>query len=590
MENPAIARIFSEIADLLEIKNENAFKIRAYRNASETIAHATDKLASCTDEQLRAIPGIGKDLAAKIREIADTGDSRYHRELLEQFPPTILDLLHLQGVGPKTVAMLYAQLGIKTIEELETACHDGRIRSLKGLGPKKEQLILRACLERRQNSGRHLLPDAAEAAALLLDYLRGACPTVIFDNVGSIRRGAETSGDIDILATGDGSDVMSTFTGYTLVERILGQGETKSSVLLGGGIQADLRLVVPDSRGAALQYFTGSKSHNIALRDRAISRGFKLNEYGLFRVDDGSVVAGRTEADIYAALGLEEIPPELREGRGELEAAERGALPRLVTLDDIQGDIHSHTTETDGREDIETMAIAARELGLKYLAITDHSKALAMANGLDEQRAIQHARRIREIGKRLEGITLLAGIECDIRTDGSMDLADDCLAELDVVVASVHSSFNLDEAQMTDRMLRAIANPYVDIIGHPMGRRLLRREPYKLDINRFIDAAAAAGVALEINCQIDRLDLSDIHARAARDRGVKIVISTDAHAKSAFRFMKWGVQMARRAWLTKEDVLNTRSVEDFRASLRRNRGKEEGRRKTEKGIETRKKE
>jgi DNA polymerase (family 10) len=582
MENPAIARIFAEIADLLEIKNENAFKIRAYRNAAETIAHATDKLASCTDDELRAIPGIGKDLAAKIREIAGIGESRYHRELLEQFPPTILDLLHLQGVGPKTVAMLYSQLGIKTIEELETACHDGRIRALKGLGPKKEQLILRACVERRQNSGRHLLPAAAEAAALLVEHLRGACPTVTFDNVGSIRRGAETSGDIDILATGDGPDVMSTFTGYKLVERILGQGETKSSVLLGGGIQADLRLVVPDSRGAAMQYFTGSKSHNIALRDRAISRGFKLNEYGLFRVDDGSMVAGRTEADIYAALGLDEIPPELREDRGELEAAERRALPSLVRLDDMQGDIHSHTTETDGREDIETMAVAARGLGLRYLAITDHSKALAMANGLDEHRAIQHARRIREIGGRLEGITLLAGIECDIRTDGSMDLADDCLAELDVVVASVHSSFNLDEAQMTERMLRAIANPYVDIIGHPMGRRLLRREPYKLDINRFIDAAAAAGVALEINCQIDRLDLSDINARAARDRGVKIVISTDAHATTAFRYMKWGVQMARRAWLTKEDVLNTRSVESFRAGLRRNRAsKEKGKRKME---------
>ncbi len=573
MENLAIARIFSEIADLLEIKSENAFKIRAYRNASETIAHATDKLAYCTEEQLRAIPGIGKDLAAKIREIAETGDSQYHRELLEQFPPTILDLLHLQGVGPKTVALLYTELGIKTIDELETACGDGRVRGLKGLGPKKEQLILRACAERKQHSGRHLLPDAAEAAALLLDYLRAECPTVVFDNVGSIRRGAETSGDIDILGTGNDPHVMSTFTMYKLVERILGHGETKSSVRLFGGIQADLRLVPEESRGAAMQYFTGSKSHNIALRDRAISQGFKLNEYGLFRVDNGALVAGRTEAAIYEALGLAEIPPELREGRGELEAAERRALPHLVTVEDIQGDIHSHTTETDGREDIETMAVTARELGLKYLAITDHSKSLAMANGLDEHRAIEHARRVREIGARLDGIALLAGIECDILPNGEMDLADDCLAELDVVVASVHSAFNLDEAQMTDRLLRAIANPYVDIIGHPTGRRLLRREPYKLDLNKIVEAAAVAGVALEINCQVDRLDLSDINARAARDRGVKIVISTDAHSKGAFRQLKWGVQVARRAWVTKEDVLNTRSVEDFRAGLRRNREK-----------------
>ena len=571
MENLAIARIFSEIADLLEIKSENPFKIRAYRNASEAIAHATEKLAYLNEEQLRAIAGVGKELAAKIREIAETGEARYHRDLLEQFPPTMLDLLHLQGVGPKTVALLYTELGIKTIEELETACGDGRVRGLKGLGPKKEQLILRACAERKQHTGRHLLPDAAEAAALLLAYLLAECPTVVFDSVGSIRRGADTSGDIDILATGSDPHVMTTFTMYKLVERILGQGETKSSVRLWGGIQADLRLVPAESRGAAMQYFTGSKSHNIALRDRAIARGFKLNEYGLFRVDDGSLVGGRTEAEIYDALGLAEIPPELREARGELEAAEQRALPHLIRLEDIRGDIHSHTTETDGREDIETMAVAAREAGLEYLAITDHSKALAMANGLDEHRAIAHARRVREIGDRLEGIALLAGIECDIRADGSMDLADDCLAELDVVVASVHSAFNQDETQMTDRMLRAIANPFVDIIGHPTGRILLRRDPYRLDVGRLIAAAAEAGVALEINCQVDRLDLSDTNAKAARDRGVKIVISTDSHARGGFRVMKWGVQVARRAWLTKEDVLNTRRMEDFRAGLRRNR-------------------
>ncbi len=573
MENLAIARIFEEIADLLEIKNDNAFKIRAYRNASETITHATDKLADCTDEQLRAIQGIGKDLAAKIREIAATGESRFHRELLEQFPPTILDLLHLQGVGPKTVAQLYTQLGVKTIEELEAACHDGRVRALKGLGAKKEQLILRSCAERKQHSGRHLLPEAAEAADLLLAYLRSECPAVTFDNVGSIRRGADTSGDIDILATGNDPHVMSTFTTYKLVERILGHGETKSSVLLLGGIQADLRLIPEASRGAAMQYFTGSKSHNIALRDRAISQGFKLNEYGLFRIDDGSLVAGRTEEEIYKALGLALIPPELREARGELEAAASRALPNLITRDDIQGDIHSHTTETDGRDDIETMALAAREVGLTYLAITDHSKALAMANGLDEHRAIAHARRVRAIGERLDGITLLAGIECDIRSDGSMDLADDCLAELDVVIASIHSAFNQDEAQMTDRMLRAIGNPYVDIIGHPTGRILLRREPYKLNLNAVIDAAATAGVALEINCQVDRLDLSDTNAKAAHDRGVGIVISTDAHAKTAFGRLKWGVQVARRAWLTRNDVWNTRSVEEFRAGLRRNRAR-----------------
>jgi DNA polymerase (family X) len=576
MENVAIARIFAEIADLLEIKSENPFKIRAYRNASETITHATERLASLDEAKLRAIPGIGKDLAAKIKEIADTGDASYHRELLQQFPPTILDLLNLQGVGPKTVAQLYTELGIKTIEELELACADGRVRHLKGLGAKKEQLILRACAERKQHAGRHLLPEAAAAAAGLLTYLRAECPSVTFDSVGSLRRGAETVGDIDVLATGGDSQVMSTFTAYKLVERILGQGDTKSSVQLSGGIQADLRLVPDASRGAALQYFTGSKSHNIALRDRAMARGFKLNEYGLFRADDGTSVAGRTEAEIYEALGLDVIPPELREGRGEIEAADRRALPHLVTVEDLRGDIHSHTTATDGRDDIEAMAIAARNAGLSYLAITDHSQALAMANGLDEARAIAHARRVREIGARLEGITLLAGIECDILPDGRLDLADDCLAQLDVVVASIHSAFNQEASELTDRMLRAISNPWVDIIGHPTGRRLLRREPYKVDVAAVIAAAASAGVALEINAQIDRLDLSEAHARTARDRGVRIVISSDAHSRDAFARLKWGVQIARRAWLTKDDVLNTRSVKDFETGLRRNRPGQSG--------------
>ncbi|HEV3217926.1 MAG TPA: DNA polymerase/3'-5' exonuclease PolX [Vicinamibacterales bacterium] len=573
MENVAIARIFSEIADLLEIKNENPFKIRAYRNAADTVAHATDRLSACSDAQLRAMPGIGKELAAKIREVCETGGAKYHRDLLDQFPPTILDLLHLQGVGPKTVAQLYTQLGIRTLEELEAGCKDGRIRELKGMGPRKEALILKALEERKQRSGRHLLPDAAEAGALLVAYMREEFPAATFTLVGSIRRGAETPGDIDVLATGADPGVMAAFTSYRLVERVLGQGDTKSSVLLRGGIQADLRVVAAESRGAALQYFTGSKSHNIALRDRAMARGYKLNEYGLFRVSDGVMVAAATEEDIYEALDLALVPPELREGRDEIEAAAQRALPLLVELGDIRGDIHAHTSETDGREDIETMALAAREAGLSYLAITDHSKALAMANGLDEPRALAHARRVREISSRLEGITLLAGIECDIRPDGTMDLEADCLAQLDVVVASVHSAFNQDESQMTDRVLKAIECPYVDILGHPTGRRLLKREGYKVNINRMIDAAAAAGVALEINCLAERLDLCDTHAKLARDRGAKIVISTDSHSPRGFQLLKWGVIVARRAWLSAADVLNTRPVDEFRAGLRRNKGK-----------------
>jgi DNA polymerase (family X) len=574
MENLAIARIFSETADLLEIKSENPFKIRAYRNAADTIAHSTDRLSDCSQEQLRAIPGIGKELAAKILEICETGSAKYHRELLEQFPPTILDLLHLQGVGPKTVAQLYTQLGVRTLEELEAACKDGRVRELKGMGPKKEALILKALEEQGRHTGRHLLSDASDAGAKLLEYLRDQYPAITFTQVGSVRRGADTAGDIDILATSaneSDAGVMVAFTSYRLVERVLGQGDTKSSVLLWGGIQADLRLVPAASQGAAMQYFTGSKSHNIALRDRAMARGYKLNEYGLFGAADGLSVAGATEADVYEALGLAFVPPELREGRGEIEAAERRALPHLIELADIRGDIHAHTTETDGRDDIETMALAARDAGLRYLAITDHSKALAMANGLDEHRALAHAKRIRDISGRLDGITLLAGIECDIRPDGTMDLADDCLAQLDVVIASVHSAFSQDEQQMTDRVLRAVSCPYVDIMGHPTGRLLLKREPYKVDVRKLIEAAAVAGVALEINSQADRLDLCDAHAKLARNRGVKLVISTDAHGRGGFRLLQWGVLVARRAWLEPADVLNTRSVKDFLAGLRRNR-------------------
>jgi len=571
MENVAIARIFSEIADLLEIKSENPFKVRAYRNAADIIAHTADRLSGCSDEQLRAISGIGKDLAAKIREICETGEAKYHRELLAEFPSTILDLLRLQGVGPKTVAQLYTQLGVRSIEELETACKTGKIRALKGMGVKKEALILKALEERKQRSGRHLISTAAAASSQIVEYLRERFPAISFTPVGSVRRGAETSGDLDILAAGDSPGVMSAFTSYPLVERVLGEGETKSSVLLRGGIQADLRLVPRESEGAALQYFTGSKAHNIALRDRAISRGFKLNEYGVFRIDDGANVAGANEAAIYEALGLALVPPELREGRGEIEAAERRSLPHLIEIGDIRGDIHSHTTATDGRETIEAMALAAREAGLTYLAITDHSQLLSMANGLDEPRALAHARRIREINDRIEGITLLAGIECDIRVDGSMDLSNDCLAQLDIVVASVHSALNQEEAEMTDRMLHAISCPYVDIVAHPTGRRLLKREPYKVDIVRIIDAAVSAGVALEINCNPERLDLSDQLAKLAHDRGAAIVISTDAHSRTEFRGLKWGVTVARRAWLTADDVLNTRPVEEFRRSLRRNR-------------------
>ncbi len=572
MDNLAIARVLAEIGDLLEIKGENPFKIRAYRNASETIAHETERVADLTPAERLALPGIGKDIAGKIGELVDSGGMQYHRELLEQFPPTVLDLLRLQGVGPKTVALLYRELNVRTLADLEDAARGGRLRAIKGMGAKKEALILKALEEQRRFAGRRLTAEAHDTAAALVAHLRAVAPDAHVSIVGSLRRGCETCGDLDVLAAGGPADIMRAFTDYALVERVLAHGDTKSSVLLWGGFQADLRLVPRESLGAALQYFTGSKAHNIALRDRAIGLGLKLNEYGLFRVDDNTRIAGEQEDAIYEALGLSPVPPELREGRGEIEAAASRSLPALVQLQDLQGDLHCHTNRTDGRADIETMARAAREAGLRYLAITDHTQSLAMANGLDEEQALDHARAIRALNARIEGITLLAGIECDIRPDGSLDLPEDCLAQLDVVIASVHSAHNQEARQMTDRLLRAIDCPWVDILGHPTGRIILRRDPVKADITRVIRAAAAAGVALEINSQVDRLDLDPVHAREARDAGAKIVISSDAHGPAGFGALRWGVITARRGWLRADDVLNTQPLEIVRASLRRHRG------------------
>ena len=572
MDNASIAQVFGEIADLLEIKGENAFKIRAYRSAADTIAATGEAIARMTDAQLRGIPGIGKDLAAKIRELTDTGASAYHRGLLAEFPPTMLDLLRLQGVGPKTVARLHATLGVTSLDELAAAARAGRIRAMPGMGIKKEAQILKAVEDRQRDEGRHLLADTAAVCDELLGHLRSHDADAEFIPVGSLRRGRDTCGDLDVLCIGgNGEAVMAAFVAHPRVERVLGQGATKSSVRLRGGFQADLRRVEPESRGAAMQYFTGSKAHNIELRDRALQRGYKLNEYGLFRVDDDSRVAGDTEEGIYSALGLRWVEPELREHRGELDAAERATLPALVARGDLRGDLHMHTTESDGREPLESMAAAAHRLGYEYIAITDHSKSLAMANGLDERRVVEHATRIRALNGRFEGLTLLAGIECDILADGTMDLAEDCLAELDIVVASIHSHFAQDESQMTDRVLRALECPWVDVLGHPTGRRLLQREGIKIRMEDVAAAATAAGVALEINSQIERLDLNDGHVKLALDKGARLVVSSDAHFLPALDWVRWGIQMARRGWATRQDILNTRSLAELRPLLRRHR-------------------
>lgn len=571
MDNRQIAEVLAEIASLLEIKGENTFKVRAYRSAADTLRQWPDPVARLAEPQLREIPGIGKDLAARIAELTHTGGCALHAELLAVYPQGLLDMLRLQGLGPKTVAALHGQLGIASIETLAEAARSGRLAGIKGMGPRKAAQILKAIDERASHADRHLLSETATVAEDILAHLRGAHAEVALLPVGSLRRGAETCGDLDILAVGADTALLDAVVTHPRVERVLGHGDTKVSVRLHGGYQVDVRLVADESRGAAVQYFTGSKAHNIALRDRASARGLRLNEYGLVDIQTGAVLGGATEESIYEALGLAWVPPELRENLGELEAAEAGRLPALIGPEDIQGDLHMHTTATDGRDTLEAMAEAAQRMGYRYVAITDHSHALAMANGLDERRALAHARAIRALNGRYDGLTLLAGIECDILADGRLDLADDCLAELDIVIASVHSHFQQEETEMTDRLLRAMACPWVDVVGHPTGRKLLKRLPIAIDLPLVAEEAARLGVALEINAQASRLDLNDAHARLARERGAPLVISSDAHAAAGLEQMRWGVQTARRGWVTADGVLNTLPVEVLRSRLRRAR-------------------
>lgn len=584
LDNRAVARTLLEIADLLELKGDNPFKIRAYRNAADIVGHAAEQVSGLDEAGLRAWNGIGKDLAGRIREIALTGDCAIRRELLTEFPETLLEVLRLQGVGPKTVAVLYRELRIKSLADLAAAAKAGRIRSVKGMGSKKEQLILQAIEERQRHAGRHLLSRATEAAEAIVAHLKALAPSADIITVGSVRRGQDTSGDLDILASGADASLVDAFVHYPGVERVLGrtgapatrtlrgevEGGGKASVLMRGGFQADLRIVTPEQRGAAMQYFTGSKAHNIVLRDKALERGWKLNEYGLFDAGDRPI-AGVSEEEIYRALGMAYVPPELRENRGEIQAALDNTLPRLIEASDLKGDVHMHTTESDGREPLENMVAAARARGLEFIAITDHTQSLAMANGLDETRTLAHAEKIRKYSKTLKGFTVLAGAEVDILSDGRLDLADDCLAALDIVIASLHSQLQQEEAETTRRLIRAIEHPSVDILGHPTARMLLRREGAKFTLEKVIDAAVANGVALEINSQPHRLDLCDSHARLARDRGAKLALNSDAHEIDALGYTRWGVLTARRAWLTRDDVINTRPLKQFRNGLRRNR-------------------
>lgn len=568
MENGTVSRILREMADLSEIRGDNAFRVRALRNAAETIDALPFDLAHLCDEpeRLREIKGIGEGIAKKILEIRETGVCREHAELAGEIPPTLLELLQIEGVGPKKVKLFREALGVSTVADLEAAAREGKVRSLPRMSAALEEKLLKAIADHRARSGRVLL-SWAEAYATEIARALEAVPGVSrVAPAGSYRRRRDTVGDLDLLvACVDAAPVMDRFV---RLGEAMSHGETRSSIRLPNGLQADLRIVAEESFGAALQYFTGSKAHNVAIRGMAQKKGLTLNEYGVFRIaPDGSAgerLAGATEEEVYAALGLPWIPPELREERGEIEAALQGRLPRLVEPGDIRGDLHMHTTETDGSATIEEMALAAAALGRGYVAIADHSRALSMVRGMDEARLRRQGEEIVRANTRLRGrIRVLRGIEVDILKDGSLDMADDALGELDVVVASVHSSFGMPRDEMTARVIRAIESGLVDVIAHPTGRLLLRREPYALDLEAVLRAAKGRGVAMELNAFPDRLDLSDTHLRMAKEMGVKIVISTDAHTPEHLELLRFGVDTARRGWLEARDVLNTRGVDEF---------------------------
>ncbi len=561
----------------MEINGDDSFRIRSYRRAGEAIESLGDQVEKliCEPKKLLEVPGIGKGMLANLKEICEQGDLTVRRELLTKYRPSMLELLKISGLGPKTIALLWSAFQVADVDGVEKLAREGKIRTLPRMGEKQEQKILKSIADYKRIAGRFLLDEADRTAQKLTDHLKGLAGVEKITPAGSLRRGRETVGDLDVLITGEICE--NEVERQTAIEHILkfpgildilAKGDNKVSFRLRSGMQVDVRLLPSDSFGAAMQYFTGSKAHNVTLRQRALKMGLTLNEYGLAKLEGGERVAGKTEAEIYRKLGLEFIPPELRENCGEIEAAEKGKLPELITTRDLQGDVHMHTVETDGRNTIEEMAEAARARGYQYMAITDHSKNLAMANGLDDERALAHIMHIRETNKKIPGIRIFAGIEVDILADGSLDLSDSVLAEMDIVIASVHSYFNQEPQQMTDRLLKAVSNPNVSIMGHPTGRLLLRRDAYQYDIEAILREAATNKVAMELNAYPDRLDLNDVHLRMAKERGVKIVINTDSHHTSHMEKIRYGVLQARRAWLTKSDVLNTLPETEFARAMK----------------------
>lgn len=573
MQNQQIAAMFEELADLLEIQGANAFRVRAYRNAARTLENLTEAAADIVASEgrrLTDLDGIGADLAAKIETIVRTNVLPQLVELRAEIPIGVSQMLRIPGLGPKKVAALFHDLGITTLIDLKAACESGRVAEMKGFGKKTAQMILDGIQQVEQAGSRVLISIASGSAEQIIADLRKLASVSQVSVAGSCRRLQETCGDLDVLAVAENSgEVMDCLAAHPFVEKVLARGETKMRVRLRSRIEMDLRVVPAESYGAALQYFTGSKEHNIVVRRRAIERGLKVNEYGVFRGEE--YVAGRTEEDVYAAVDLPWIPPELRENRGEIELAEKGQLPQLVEVADIQGDLHMHTTATDGAATILEMAEAAKARGLKYIAITDHSKRVTMANGLDAMRLRQHWQEIEQARGQVSGIELLRGIECDILEDATLDLDDEVLSESDWVIAVLHYGLKQPREQIMLRLLNAIRNPHVDVIGHPSGRLIGSRLAADIDYATLFKAAADHGVMMEINANPARLDLDDVHASAARSLGIPIVISTDSHSTNGFESLRFGVGQARRAGLTKDDIANTRPWDEFQKMLQRRR-------------------
>ena len=569
MKNQQIAKIFSEISELLELKGENVFRIRAYRRAAQNMDNLSKDVSTLSQEELESIPGIGKDLAGKIHEFLETGKIAKHEELKREIPGGVLQLLQVPGLGPKKAKMLFERLKVKSVDELEAAIRKGKLEGLPGIQKKTEENILKGIELIKRGAERWPLGRALPLAEDIVRRIKDIAPVDNIEVAGSIRRRKDTVKDIDILTTSKQPEaVMDAFVKLPHVTRVLMHGPTRSSVITEEGIQVDLRVVDADSFGAALLYFTGSKQHNIKLREMAVRSGLKISEYGVFKEPGEKRVGGKKEEDVYQALKLPFIPPELREDTGEIEAALAGKLPDLVTLDDIKGDLHVHSSWSDGSHDLGALVQAAKKKGYSYIAITDHTKGLGVARGLDEKRLAEEIKLIDEANKKLSGFRVLKGTEIDIRSDGRLDLPDDALAGLDIVVASIHSGFKQTQAQITARLISAVRNPCVSVIAHPTGRLIGERDAYAVDMEAVLKEAAKYGVAMEINAYPLRLDLNDLHAKMAKELGVPLVISTDTHITSQFDFMTYGVSIARRGWVEKKDVLNTLESDQLIKRLR----------------------